>query len=85
MLKYTCFSSWRQLLALTILFVLGSTSDAWAYIDPGTGSYLFQLLIAGGLAGMYTLRRYWHTVKATLSSMFGRASNDSQSRSHGVD
>ena len=46
------------------LMLLLSPSDAWAYIDPGTGSYLFQLVIAGGLAGMYTLRRYWHNVRA---------------------
>ncbi len=26
---------------------LASTRDAAAYIDPGTGSYLFQILIAG--------------------------------------
>ena len=50
-------------LFLCACIVLLSPSDAWAYIDPGTGSYLFQLLIAGGLAGLYTFRRYWHTVR----------------------
>lgn len=54
-----------ELAGLALLF---SPSDAWAYIDPGTGSYLFQLVIAGGLAGVYTLRRYWYSVRA----WFGR-------------
>jgi hypothetical protein len=58
-------------LAATVLLL--SPADAWAYIDPGTGSYLFQLIIAGGLAGVYTLRRYWYNVR----SWFGRR-KDSQ-------
>jgi hypothetical protein len=58
--------AWLPLLVL--LITIGSPSDAWAYIDPGTGSYLFQMLIAGVLAGAYTLRRYWGTVR----SWFGR-------------
>ena len=51
-------------LLLCVCLLLLNPSDAWAYIDPGTGSYLFQLVIAGGLAGLYTLRRYWHNVRA---------------------
>jgi hypothetical protein len=51
-------------LLLCTCILLLSPSDAWAYIDPGTGSYLFQLVIAGGLASIYTLRRYWHNVRA---------------------
>jgi hypothetical protein len=58
-------------LALVILLV--SADDAWAYIDPGTGSYLFQLAAAGFLAGAYTLRKYWHSVKAVVRGRFGRS------------
>jgi drug/metabolite transporter (DMT)-like permease len=36
---------------------------AHAYIDPGTGSYMFQLLIAGALAGAFVLRAFWGRVK----------------------
>ena len=35
-------------MAMIVLGVwLASTRDAAAYIDPGTGSYFFQILIAG--------------------------------------
>ena len=51
-----------------VLLVLALPSDAWAYIDPGTGSYFFKLVIASGLAGVYTLRRHWYSVR----SWFGR-------------
>ncbi len=39
------------LLPLTGLLLLATTRDAQAYIDPGSSSYLFQLLI-GGLAAV---------------------------------
>jgi hypothetical protein len=59
----------RALLQLSIVGVammLVCPADAWAYVDPGTGSYLFQILIAGGLAASYSLRRYWDALKAAL-------------------
>ncbi len=52
------------LLTLAVGLVMTTPTDAWAYVDPGTGSYLFQLAAAGFLAGMFTLRRYWDAVKA---------------------
>jgi hypothetical protein len=55
---------WTALLVLGL--VLTTPGDAWAYVDPGTGSYLFQLAAAGFLAGMFTIRRYWDAVKARV-------------------
>jgi hypothetical protein len=50
--------------ALALGLVAVTPATAWAYVDPGTGSYLFQLAAAGFLAGLFTLRRYWDAVKA---------------------
>lgn len=52
---------WLAVLALG--FLATTPTDAWAYVDPGTGSYLFQLAAAGFFAGMFTLRHYWAVVK----------------------
>ena len=54
----------RGHLVLALGFVAVTASYAWAYIDPGTGSYLFQLMAAGLLAGVYTMRGYWYTADA---------------------
>ena len=35
---------------------------AYAYIDPGTGSYLFQLLVAGALGGLFMVKVYWKKI-----------------------
>jgi hypothetical protein len=53
--------------ALALGFLATTPTDAWAYIDPGTGSYLFQLAAAGFFAGMFTLRQYWDVVKARFA------------------
>jgi hypothetical protein len=39
---------------------------AFAYLDPGTGSYIFQVLLATLLGGLVTLRMYWHRLKERL-------------------
>ena len=62
---------------VAIALLLLSPGYAWAYVDPGTGSYLFQLVIAGGLAGMYTLRRYLAAVKTMLLGKRGGSSHKS--------
>ncbi len=55
--------------ALLAVPIIGATTGtAHAYLDPGTGSMILQLLL-GGVAGMaVVLKLYWHRVKA----MFGR-------------
>ena len=43
------------------------------YLDPGSGSYLLQLLIAGAMGGLLMLRIYWSKVKAFFLRLFGRS------------
>jgi hypothetical protein len=45
----------------TVMMAVGiSTSPAHAYLDPGTGSVLLQLLL-GGVAGFaVAVKLYWH-------------------------
>lgn len=45
------------------------TSGNWvvfAYVDPGTGSYLLQVALAGLLGAGYALRHFWAGVKGLL-------------------
>ena len=44
-------------------------SDAYAYLDPGTGSVILQALI-GVIAGvLIALKIYWYKLKEKLSRM----------------
>jgi len=40
-------------------FVMGLAEPAYAYVDPGTGSMLVQMIIAGVAVGFTTLGLYW--------------------------
>jgi hypothetical protein len=42
----------------------------FAYLDPGTGSYLLQLAIAGALGASYAVRHFW----ARIKGLFNRSS-----------
>jgi hypothetical protein len=42
--------------------------DALAYIDLGTGSYVFQVIIASLLGAAFAVKAYWERIRA----FFGR-------------
>jgi hypothetical protein len=50
------------------LFLLLIPRDAWAYLDPGTGSLLLQAAAASLFAGMLTLKLYWQRLMAFFSA-----------------
>lgn len=53
-------------LALSVLLFGAFTSPAFAYLDPGTGSMILQLLL-GGVAGAAVAGRfYWHRLLVIL-------------------
>jgi hypothetical protein len=39
----------------------------FAYLDPGTGSYLLQLALAGVLGASYAVKHFWSRVKGLFS------------------
>ena len=44
-----------------------SVRPAYAYLDPGTGSFLFQLIIGAAAAGLFLLKVYWKKVRGLFS------------------
>lgn len=57
-----------------LLNLVASTgvSRPLAYLDPGTGSYIIQLLIAGVLGAAFMLRGYWKNVKGFFAGLFSK-------------
>jgi hypothetical protein len=45
-------------------------SAAQAYLDPGTGSYLLQMLIAGALGALFVVKVFWKQVKEFIRTFF---------------
>ncbi len=42
--------------------------NAYAYLDPGTGSLIIQSTIAAITGGLFVLKTYWHRLKAKFFS-----------------
>ena len=53
------------LLSIAVLPLL--TGGVSEYIDPGTGSLIIQIVIAGFVGGVFLLKVYWRRVKAWFS------------------
>ena len=70
----------RVLLLLTVV-LLALPSTAHAYLDPGTGSYVVQLLIGTMLGGLFALGVFWRRVVAFFKRLFRRGSSDHGTRS----
>ena len=56
----------QKLTAISVLLVglLSLPLEAYAYLDPGTGSILIQGLIAAVATGLATAKFWWHRVKS---------------------
>lgn len=54
-------------IALALLVWSGSAGSAYAYLDPGTGSFFLQMLIGGIAGSLVAAKMYWSRVKAFFS------------------
>jgi hypothetical protein len=43
-----------------------------AYLDPGSGSFLIQLLVAALLGGLFLLKTYWRKITGFFGRLFSR-------------
>ena len=55
--------------------ILGLPSVAYAYLDPGTGSLVFQMAVAGFLGAVLYVRLAWDRIKLFFSRLFSSRSN----------
>jgi hypothetical protein len=44
----------------------------YAYIDPGTGSYVIQIIIAAVVAVSFMVKLYWLKIKGFVGRLFSR-------------
>jgi hypothetical protein len=61
---------------VAILFFNLLLKDVYAYLDPGSGSYIFQLFMATVFGAIFLLKRYFNNIKNFLKKYFSRQKND---------
>ena len=69
-----------KLLTYTIIFYIFSHTHSLAYIDPGTGSIIFQVLI-GFIASIFVFMNiYWNKFKSLLLKVIKKIKKTSFNR-----
>ncbi len=72
---------------MTLELLMGSISGPLptilAYLDPGTGSYVLQILLATMFGGMFALKQSWAEVKVWVAGRFGETVPNSPTISTG--
>ena len=46
------------------------------YLDPGSGSYIFQLIIAVLVGALFLIKVYWRRIRALFAGWFSRDNKD---------
>tara|TARA_B100001057_G_C22316015_1_gene743911 strand:+ start:367 stop:582 length:216 start_codon:yes stop_codon:yes gene_type:complete len=65
---------------LTIYIILSFNSNAFAYLDPGTGSSILQLILAF-LAGIGAfLSVYWNKFKFLIKRIFNKSDSNKEEK-----
>jgi hypothetical protein len=62
--------------ATVLVWGLVCLGEAHAYIDPGAGSYIFQLLIAFFIGSAFIIKSFWRNICGFFRKLFGRGDND---------
>jgi len=52
---------------LAAVYCLVAATPAHAYVDPGSGSYLFQFMIAGVAGSVYAVKTFWGRIRPFFS------------------
>lgn len=64
--------------AAALMFI---ETDAYAYLDPGTGSIILQALIAGIAGSLFVVKAYWYKLRSFLG--IGQHNSETDDEMHG--
>jgi hypothetical protein len=67
-----CLISLISALVVFAFFYLIFPRKAYAYLDPGTGSYILQLITATLFMGLFAVKLFWNNVKIFFKNLFSR-------------
>ena len=68
----------KRLLAICCLLSAGFAfpAHAHAYLDPGTGSYVLQLVLATIVGALFAVTLFWRRIKLFFKNLFSPQEND---------
>ncbi len=60
------------MLSVFLLFHFAFPRSAYAYLDPATGSYITQIIIAAVIGGLFFIKQYFHRIGTFLKGLFAK-------------
>ncbi len=60
----------EHVVAVAAALLVVTPSTAYAYIDPGSGTLLWQLLLAAFFGALFWLRRAWVHIRSVMSRVY---------------
>lgn len=65
-----------RIIVILLLTVGSNSSLAYAYLDPGSGSMILQLLIGGLGAAAIVLKMRWYKIKSFFSDRYKKSKHE---------
>jgi hypothetical protein len=64
------------LLAALVIYQLLAPSASYAYLDPGTGSYILQMAMAAVLGSLFAIKMFWKRIVAFFKGLSSGSKNE---------
>lgn len=61
-----------RILLLVLFAGLFFERPAHAYLDPGSGSFFFQIVLGALFSALFSIKLFWANIKGFFFSLFGR-------------
>lgn len=61
---------------MILIFSFLVTREAKAYLDPGSSSYLLQILFAGFFSVLLAVKTFWKRIVFVFKQIFGRKATE---------
>lgn len=68
------FKQNKMMLIIFGMVYLMLPQTAYSYLDPGTGSYVLQVLLAAFVGAAFTMKIYWAKIKIFFVDLFAKKS-----------
>jgi len=75
-----CIKSAVLIVVSLVVIELASPPGVYAYIDPGSGSYVVQVVLATILGGLFAVKIYWNKIKEFIGKLFPKKSKKNEEK-----
>ena len=66
------FNKILNIIVISFLFYLFCPQKACAYLDPGSMSYILQIILAIIIGGIFGIKLFWKNVKLFFKNLFSK-------------